>query len=321
MSHTRQHRMGRTEDCGCGRADRSSEEFDARAAFKRLSKKYDDLAQLLAAQMARDPLPSNARAFNLEPNPPQTMADALARIVGGVPVAPGEFPECALVGRRNPNGTFNWFCTGVLVHPRVVLTAAHCFDPQQPANAVALRAESQTQLQNAEILSVRRMVAHPQYQLTGLHDISVMILRRDATIAPVRLAGAAELGASLDTTLVGFGNDDILSTRGFGIKREVTVPITHTIRPGGPPLDDAEQEFEFEADLEFVAGGAGFDSCNGDSGGPAYIVAGGQRVVAGLTSRATDSARNPCGEGGIYTRVDVHVDFIRTVAADANIQF
>src|SRR5262245_13687766 len=151
--------------------------------------------------------------------------------------------------------------------------------------------------------------------------MSVMILRKASTVGPVRVASAAELAAAQKTTLVGFGNDDVLSTRGFGTKREVTVPITHTIRAGGPPLDDAEQEFGFESDLEFVAGGAGFDSCNGDSGGPAYIDVGGQRVVAGLTSRATDTARNPCGEGGIYTRLDVHVDFIRSVAADARIQF
>ena len=137
--------------------------------------------------------------------------------------------------------------------------------------------------------------------------------RKSAATPPVRLATAAELGQALQTTLVGFGNDDVLSTRGFGIKREVTVPITHPPRGGGNP-DEGEEELGFESDFEIVAGGAGFDSCNGDSGGPAYIDVAGQRVVAGLTSRATSTARNPCGEGGIYTRVDVHVDFIRAVA-------
>lgn len=307
-------------DCGCRGSHRAGSAFDAEAAFRRLSKKYDDLAQLLAAQMSAQPLPNNARAFSAGPGRPQTMSEALARIVGGFPVAPGEFPECALIGRKNQNGTFSWFCTGVLIHPQVVVTAGHCFNAAQPANMVALRAELQTQLQNAELVSARRMVQHPDYRNTHLHDISVMILRKPATIAPVRMATAAELGAAQKTTLVGFGNDDVLSTRGFGTKREVSVPITQVSRPGGPSLDDAEQEFGFESDLEFVAGGSGFDSCNGDSGGPAYIDVGGQRVVAGLTSRATDTARNPCGEGGIYTRVDVHVDFIKSVAADAHVQ-
>ena len=98
----------------------------------------------------------------------------------------------------------------------------------------------------------------------------------------------------------------------------MTVPITDP-RPASEP--DAEEVLGFEGDLEFVAGGAGFDSCNGDSGGPAYIDVAGQRVVAGLTSRGTETARNPCGEGGIYTRVDVHLNFIRNVAANNNIAF
>jgi endonuclease G len=288
-------------------------------ALKRLSTKYDELAQIVAATIGDKPLPeSAARAIRSRRHVPRTVENAIARIVGGVPVAPGAFPECVLVGRRRANGTISWFCSGVLVHPRIVLTAGHCFDPAQPANIVALGVEDQDHLETGELRTVRRMVQHRKYPTTGFHDISVMVLRRAATVAPVRLATAAELSSAQNTTLVGFGNDDILSTRGFGIKREVTVPITNPVPGGG---DDDETELGYEGDLEFVAGGAGFDSCNGDSGGPAYIDVSGERVVAGLTSRATETARNPCGEGGIYTRTDVHVRFIRNVAARFNITF
>jgi endonuclease G len=308
---------GRSHRCKCEEGERE-QEFDARTAFERLAKKQDELAQLIAAHMAAAPLPAGARAFGGAQNPPPSMAEAIQRIVGGFPVAVGEFPECCLIGRRSPNGVVGWFCTGVLVHPRIVLTAGHCFDPAQPANVVALNAENQNQLQNAEIRSVRRMVQHPQYPTTGAHDMSVIILRTASQVAPARMATTQELQQAQETTLVGFGNDNVLSTRGFGIKREVKVALTGLQRPG-VNLDDLEGEIGFESDLEFVAGGAGFDSCNGDSGGPAYIDAAGERVVAGLTSRATNTARNPCGDGGIYTRVDVHMAFIRQVAADANI--
>jgi endonuclease G len=306
-------------DCDCGRSHKRAE-FDPKAAFEQLSRKVDQLGDVLAQYMTRreaQPL-RGARSIAVEGTEAVKFAEAVKRIVGGTPVQPGEFPECCLVGRRSANGSIGWFCTGVLVHPRIALTAGHCFNRRNRANIIALRAEDEDKLQNAELLSVRKMVPHPQYGVTGLNDISVLVLRRAATTAPVPIATEAQTSAGTETILVGFGNDDVLSTRGFGIKRQVRVPITH-IQSGGVDLDDAEQELGFESDLEFVAGGLGFDSCNGDSGGPAYIEVGGKRLVAGLTSRATETARNPCGEGGIYTRVDKNLDFVKSVAASAGI--
>jgi endonuclease G len=182
---------------------------------------------------------------------------------------------------------------------------------------VAFRAAKITDLAGAEIVRGRRALGHPDYET--VHDIAVIVLRTAATTPPVPMATAAEIAAAFQTTLAGFGNDDIFSTRGFGVKRRVNVPITHVRRAPGDDLTEAEDTLGFESDLEFVAGGGGFDSCNGDSGGPAYIMAGGQRKVAGLTSRATDTAETPCGEGGIYTRVDVHHGFVKRVAADFGI--
>jgi secreted trypsin-like serine protease len=290
------------------------EEVDLQAAIDNLSRKYTQLAQVVARYMSQARLARGARAANAE-----SMAELLIRIVGGSETEPGEYPDCCLIGRRFSNGTQSWFCTGVLVHPRVVLTAGHCQDPTFPINIVALKAVNQAALRDAEIIGVRRVVVNPGYPQRMGNDISVLILRRTATVAPTPIASTADIAAAEKTTLVGFGNNDILSTKGFGIQRQVVVDITNVRRAAGDDLDEDEETLGFESDLEFVAGGAGYDSCNGDSGGPAYILVGAQRKVAGLTSRATEGATAPCGEGGIYTRVDTQREFINAVMRAANI--
>lgn len=333
MRHTSEHRCSH-----CGGKD---EEFDAQLAIARLSLKNEQLAGVvtrlvntmserasrataagLEAPAAMAGLQNRALAVGGEPHAAvfNAFADEIARIVGGNPTI--GYPECCLIGHRNPNGTIGWFCTGVLVHPQIVLTAGHCFIEDRRANVVALSTANQNDLQTAELVSIKRLAVHPRYQQTHrISDMTVIVLRQPATVAPVAITTSAELNGATKITLVGFGNDDINSTRGFGVKREVAVDMVSVRRAPADDLDADEQRLGYESDVEFVAGGNGFDSCNGDSGGPAYVMLGQARKVGGLTSRGTDTATHACGDGGIYTRIDAHLDFIRSTAADGGVNF
>jgi len=288
------------------------EEADLRTVIDNLSRKYTQLADVVARYISDAGLERGARVANAV-----SMAERLLRIIGGMRTEPGEYPDCCLVGRRYSDGTRDWFCTGVLVHPRVVLTAAHCYDPPDfVINRVALNTLDQKSLRDAEIRRVRRVVVNPGYPRTMGNDISVLILKNEADVKPIPIASTADMAAATKTMLVGFGSTNAMATKGFGIQRKVEVDI---LRAAADDLDEAEDTLGFESDFEFVAGGEGHDSCNGDSGGPAYILVNGVRKVAGLTSRATEGVTNPCGEGGIYTRVDTQRQFINEVMRAANI--
>ncbi len=283
--------------------------------FEVLSTKFNQLADVMQQYISEAPLDRGVRNANAA-----RLAKVVERIVGGSKTQEGAYPECCLVGRLHPNGFQEWFCSGVLVAESLVLTAGHCIDRRPTAPyLVALNAVNEDALGAADIIQARKVVVHPEYLSMRIHDVACIVLAQSSRVAPVPIASAADMNSAFEVTLVGFGNCDYKSTRGFGIQRKVSVDITAIRRSANGQLDEAESELGFESDYEFVAGGEGYDSCNGDSGGPAYVTLNGSKKVGGLTSRATKVATLPCGDGGIYTRPDATMEFIRDVAGRYNI--
>jgi secreted trypsin-like serine protease len=218
------------------------------------------------------------------------------RIIGGIPTS--RYPDCVAVGSKN-----RWCCTGTLVAPNVVVTAGHCVDGDC-ADRVFV-GEDVTKPQAGTVIPVDDAQSHPEYGPPNLtHDIAVLILSKDAECTPRPIADANMLEKATSVRLAGYGNTDVFSSGGFGIRRMVDVPLASPKRRYGA-----------DPDTEFVAGAPFLDrdSCNGDSGGPAYVQSKQHWYLAGATSRATASTIRPCGDGGIYTRVHVFEDWVRSV--------
>jgi Trypsin len=219
------------------------------------------------------------------------------RVVGGLPTS--EFPDCVAVG-----GSDHWCCTGTLVAPNVVVTAAHCHEGD--CRSRVLVGEDVNKPEQAQVIEVKKAVAHPEYRPPDpTRDLAVLILAEDAKPEPRAVADAEMLEAAGTVRLAGYGNTDVLSSGGYGIRRLVDVPLA-----SNDPKYGADRETEFVAGAPFLDR----DSCNGDSGGPAYVQADDRWYLAGATSRATASAFRRCGDGGIYTRVREYDDWIRSVS-------
>ncbi len=217
------------------------------------------------------------------------------RIVGGI--ATSDYRDCVAIGSPD-----EWCCTGTLVAPNVVVTAGHCHGGCTDRVFVGDNVE---QLDAGTVIEVADAVRHPDYDDDSLtSDLSVLILAEDAEVKPRPLAEEGVLEAAQTVRLAGYGNTDVDSMGGYGLRRMVDVPLASN-----------DPKFGADADTEFVAGAPFLDrdSCNGDSGGPAYVRAGDDWYLVGATSRATESAIRRCGDGGIYTRVLAYEDWIRSV--------
>jgi hypothetical protein len=164
-----------------------------------------------------------------------------------------------------------------LVHPELVLLAAHCVG-LEPSTAIF--GDDYTSPQISAV--VKSCTPHPRFGELG-YDIGHCRLAEpipDLPLVPL-LAGceASVVVPGAEVTAVGFGlADDAL---GAGPKRQVSMPIVSV------------------GERDALIGGQGKDTCTGDSGGPAFIRLGdGTWRLLGVTSHG-----ETCGEGGHYSLV------------------
>jgi secreted trypsin-like serine protease len=186
------------------------------------------------------------------------------RIIGGVPTT--DFPNCVAVGSE-----FRFCCTGTLVAPNVVVTAGHCHAGN--CRSRIFIGPDITRPTEGRVISVATAVVHPQYGQGARNDLAVLILAEDVTdVQPQKIAPLQVVDAAKSFRLVGYGNTDVNSTGGFGVRRMVDVA-----RASDNPAFGADPSLEFVAGAPFLDK----DSCNGDSGGPAYTLASGEFLPCG----------------------------------------
>lgn len=205
-------------------------------------------------------------------------------------------------------------CTGTLVSPTVVLTAAHCVDPEltgsdEPQSftleANGLAAPLHT------IVSGREVRIHPEWSLrepeqagpTRWFDIALLILDspiEDVEYGVIPTPEEAERALVPDATveIVGYGQHDVDNQLAIGLKKNAITVIAE--------VGDHELQTSHPGDAQ---------KCFGDSGGPAFVdMAGGLRI-AGLASRLA-GFKPSCVEGTLETRVDSYVEWIAEAAPE-----
>ncbi len=224
-----------------------------------------------------------------------------APVVGGTQVPEGKWRDAVVVVGRTG------LCTGTLIAPDVVLTAGHCIDTE-PVEVITDTIDYGKF--GGDRIKVKWSRAYPDWQ--HRYDIGVIMLEHVARGRPRIVASACTARAGLVpgalVHLVGFGASTKLGTDSNKTLREADLPVVDPTC-----TSDLSCEPSVAPHGEFVAGGKGADSCFGDSGGPVYLDTPAGPALVGVVSRGVAMPGSPCGNGGVYVRVDKVVSWIQSV--------
>ena len=249
-------------------------------------------------------------------------------IVGGNDASPGEYPYIAHI---TIDRAFQ--CTGTLVTPTHVVTAAHCTSISgptlftsvplgQPGQLVELtigahktpepyldagyNGESGGEEHVAKSVSVA-----PGYLGVGsvASDVSVIELARPSAKAPVKIAGPGERSLWSPGTLATIAGFGVTEFEGDtpDVLQEARVPIVEDSVAAeaypylAPGVDALFGGFENKTQIGAGYARGGVDSCQGDSGGPLLVPASNGFRLVGDTSYGYECAEP--GYPGIYGRI------------------
>jgi len=222
------------------------------------------------------------------------------------------------------------FCSGALISPMVVATAAHCAVSEPEAGVVRVATPGSLEVVAGHLSSglaskdMVRLVVEARVHEGYDHDFIMGRSRAGA--------GQGGIGSPNDIALL-FLNGPFESI------------------PNAPLLSDRDAErLVHHGDLGYVAGYGVYDfdedlsgelhisdaiidiigqrelltrrpdqmgdSCFGDSGGPFYVPTEHGDFLVGLVSRGRSDVERKCGDGGVYTMLSAYIPWIERTAGD-----
>ena len=243
----------------------------------------------------------------------------LARIIAGLSLL-AVIPANAIVGGGAPSaegvgrsvvtivGSRGNFCTGALIAPKIVLTAAHCVQPGADYKIVEYGADKQPSLQD-----VKSVAIHPGFNMQTMlahratADVALLQLSSPVRGKTPSILGLPNIPIIVGSrfTIAGIG----VTVRGDG-KSGGTVRAAALIATGKPGTLQIRL-------VDPVNQGArdGLGACTGDSGGPVFEDKQTGSAIIGVVSWST-GPNGSAGCGGLtgVTPLTLYRDWLVQIA-------
>jgi len=179
------------------------------------------------------------------------------------------------------------YCSGVLIGPRVVVTAAHCLTESQVKVAIGLGTRSDVTLIQG------KSIKHPHFgaPYSGPFSFDLgLVLLSEAIIPPsakpMPIASERDFKVGDHAVAVGYGSvaqhvDDSDPKENSGTPYLVEMRIQDVFRKGDEDLRDDLSQWGL---ISAVAKNRQSGGCQGDSGGPLIVWRGDMPLVAGIVN-------------------------------------